>query len=548
MSRLLNRSNECTPLSHSSRSCHKSLLRCSPERHEPLPRRVESIFLSWNSMISLYTSGALCSTNFLVQFLSLRFLTSWRDYKNRRSRTRFRRHVHFTPFPLPRQGNRYTQPFIVRLSHSTYDHRYHHNGVTSYNIPQNGILFFLFVIINSGIQAIASGYLESAVVGVTALFGEQALQWYFTGTVVSIVRYVFTASLLHRERRIGLTFKQDGSLALFVFIFFWSGTLHTVISLIAHFTLVRSPLYCSVILFKDQKDVVDTTEETEPLISGEALGNSNRDDTEDDQAFLSNHRRMGTSQLLKDNSTITWKIVQANVLYKTSICSIYLVTLVRLFCLLPIECSLSVGYGNQSVFPPITATILSVNASQDSFFFSLTPALFTSLSSTLWITSAGLLPLQLIFHGGTKSLLTRNYLSLLSAAFPLFLSFWIWNINGSSLQSSPLIDSDIGYLPILLLFLISSGYLMNVAMMGASSVEYNYRLRNLITLYRKSSWARIYGGRNGTVEVDLAAKIAQFCLIGGHLLGSIMSFGVKSIICGGCNPFYTQLTGDTFSS
>ena len=147
-----------------------------------------------------------------------------------------------------------------------------------------------------------------------------------------------------------------------------------VISLIAHFTLVRSPLYCSVILFKDQKDVVDTTEETEPLISGEALGNSNRDDAEDDQAFLSKHRRMGASQLLKDYSTITWKIVQANVLYKTSICSIYLVTLVRLFYLLPIECSLSVGHGNQSVFPPIIATILSVNASRI-VFFSLSPAL-----------------------------------------------------------------------------------------------------------------------------------------------------------------------------
>ena len=45
------------------------------------------------------------------------------------------------------------------------------------------------------------------------------------------------------------------------------------ISLIAHFTLVRSPPYCSVVLFKDQKDGLETTEETESLISGEALGN-----------------------------------------------------------------------------------------------------------------------------------------------------------------------------------------------------------------------------------------------------------------------------------
>ena len=86
---------------------------------------------------------------------------------------------------------------------------------------------------------------------------------------------------------------------------------------------------------------------------------------------------------------------------------------------------------------------------------------------------------------------------------------------------------------ILLLFGISNGYLMNIGMMGASSVEHNYWLRSLI-----EGQVITGGSGNGTLEVDLAAKVAQFCLIGGLLLGSIMSFGVKSIICGGCNPFY----------
>ncbi len=86
---------------------------------------------------------------------------------------------------------------------------------------------------------------------------------------------------------------------------------------------------------------------------------------------------------------------------------------------------------------------------------------------------------------------------------------------------------------ILLLFGISNGYLMNIGMMGASSVEHNYWLRSLI-----EGQVITGGSGNGTLEVDLAAKVAQFCLIGGLLLGSIMSFGVKSIICGGCNPFH----------
>ena len=194
--------------------------------------------------------------------------------------------------------------------------------------------FFFFVIINSGIKATAGGYLQSAVVGVAALFGEQALQRYFTGQgavgiVVSVVQYVSTAISLHRERqskRIGVSSREDHGLTLFAFIFFGLATLYMVVSLIAHSILVRSPLYRSVVLFKDQKSDLETVEETESV--------DNSDDAEDDQAFLSRsmqlHRRMSTSQLLKDDPIMTWKIAKMNVLYNTSVCLVYVVTLVCL--------------------------------------------------------------------------------------------------------------------------------------------------------------------------------------------------------------------------
>ena len=89
----------------------------------------------------------------------------------------------------------------------------------------------------------------------------------------------------------------------------------------------------------------------------------------------------------------------------------------------------------------------------------------------------------------------------------------ICNTNDSSGQSYPLINSDIAYLRVMLLFAISGGYLMNIAMMGGSSAAYNYRLRNLIGELKLGT----DGGGNGTVEIDLAAKIAQFCLFGGLL-------------------------------
>ena len=98
----------------------------------------------------------------------------------------FRRLIHSTPFPLPRQGDRYIQSFIVRISHSTCDRHHYHNTITSYNIPHTTHpRWDTFFVINSGIHATAGGYLQSTVVGVAALFGEQALQRleYFTGPV-----------------------------------------------------------------------------------------------------------------------------------------------------------------------------------------------------------------------------------------------------------------------------------------------------------------------------------------------------------------------------
>ena len=57
-------------------------------------------------------------------------------------------------------------------------------------------------------------------------------------------------------------------------------------------------------------------------------------------------------------------------------------------------------------------------------------------------------------------------------------------------------------------------------MMSASSLEHNPRLR----------------GR--AEDVDVAATVATFCLVGGLALGSIFSFVVKGMVCQ-CNPFNT---------
>lgn len=56
-------------------------------------------------------------------------------------------------------------------------------------------------------------------------------------------------------------------------------------------------------------------------------------------------------------------------------------------------------------------------------------------------------------------------------------------------------------------------------MMSAPSLAHNPRLKG-----RKE-------------DVDVAATVASFCLMGGLTVGSLVSFGVRATICG-CNPFY----------
>lgn len=55
-------------------------------------------------------------------------------------------------------------------------------------------------------------------------------------------------------------------------------------------------------------------------------------------------------------------------------------------------------------------------------------------------------------------------------------------------------------------------------MMAAPSLEHNPRLQ----------------GRRK--DVDVAATVASFCLVGGLVMGSIASFAVRAAVCE-CNPF-----------
>lgn len=112
-------------------------------------------------------------------------------------------------------------------------------------------------------------------------------------------------------------------------------------------------------------------------------------------------------------------------------------------------------------------------------------------------------------------ILSRHHLIIYTlsrtAFIPLFLACNLQRPTPS--LSAPFINSDLLYLLLLLLFGITNGHLGTSCMIAATS---NERLKR--------------------EQVQVAATIAQFSLVGGLVVGSFMSFAVRAAVCD-CNPF-----------
>ena len=110
-------------------------------------------------------------------------------------------------------------------------------------------------------------------------------------------------------------------------------------------------------------------------------------------------------------------------------------------------------------------------------------------------------------------------LSLARTLFiPIFLMCNIQRSAAVPTVTQAVISSDFVYMFILLVFGLSNGYVSSLCMMSAPSVEHNPRLKGRLE------------------DVDVAATVASFCLVGGLAVGSFMSFGVRAAVCD-CNPF-----------
>ncbi|GLB33476.1 putative nucleoside transporter [Lyophyllum shimeji] len=165
-----------------------------------------------------------------------------------------------------------------------------------------------------------------------------------------------------------------------------------------------------------------------------------------------------------------------------------------------------------AVFPPITTSVQPTNPNIHPLLFNTMHFLVFNVGDFLGRYICAI-PSLLIW--------SANRLLTLSFARTLFIPvFLLCNVQRSSTgpPTPPIISSDFLFMLILFAFGLSNGYVSSLCMMAAPSLEHNPRLK----------------GRKD--DVDVAATVASFSIVGGLAIGSIASFVVRGAICG-CNPF-----------
>ncbi|KAG8935879.1 hypothetical protein FRC02_005878 [Tulasnella sp. 418] len=355
-------------------------------------------------------------------------------------------------------------------------------------------IFFVFVISNGVLQAIAGALLQTSVVALAALFGPYAIQAVFAGqaavgVLVSAVQYITTAIALAAKRKGAEQSpgESERHTSMSAFVFFAASTAFIVLTIAVHSWLVTLPVYKEVVKPFEAAKAGFIVEEEEEDIS---------DQPGPEQAEVTDEERhlIGVQVQVGDRVSAI-KVAKMNWMYNVAVAYVFIVTL--------------------AVFPPITSSIQSVDPDQSSYFGTLFNALHFLVFNVGDYLGRYLCTFPSLMIWSRKRLLG---LSLARTMFiPLFLACNIQRSDTTSpLATPPLINSDVLYILILLSFGISNGYSSTTCMMAAPSLEHNPKMRKDL--------------------VDTAATVAQFSLVGGLFLGSFASFGVRAAICD-CDPF-----------
>lgn len=208
-------------------------------------------------------------------------------------------------------------------------------------------------------------------------------------------------------------------------------------------------------------------------------------------AIQEDERRELSTAMQSDKANVM-RVAKMNIVYEVAVAYVFLVTL--------------------AVFPPITTSIKPTNPNTHPLLFTAIHFLVFNIGDYLgrYVCS---FPKLLVW--------SANRLLALSLVRTLFIPvFLMCNVQRGpmTVEYVPIISSDFLFMVILCLFGLSNGYVSSLCLMSASSLEHNPKLKGK------------------TEDVDVAATVSSFCLVGGLALGSIFSFAVEGLICG-CNPF-----------
>lgn len=184
-------------------------------------------------------------------------------------------------------------------------------------LPMHRGVFFAFAILNGMVQACAGSFLQSAVVGLAALFGPELIATMFTGqavigVAVSVVQYFAAATSSPKPSTPEQPDAEtSSSLSLFAFIFFGLASAYIALVLAAHSYLLRLPAYQSVIGSLGQRNGMIVEEEAE-----------DHEDLEN-EPFL-----VQSIELQAPGSISIIRIAKLNTLHNLTVAWVFIVTLV----------------------------------------------------------------------------------------------------------------------------------------------------------------------------------------------------------------------------
>jgi len=331
--------------------------------------------------------------------------------------------------------------------------------------------FFLFVMFISASLAAVAGCMCTAVYAVASLFGVSFLQAVLSGhaavavavsavqLISSIISLWSSSPKLISAQVMVAESGADGAEELAARIFFSVSGVFLCVTLAAYAWLARQPFYKSLTKVLEQRGQVGDTDELTGLVAD-----------------------VYENPPTEDNSRI-YSVLRQNWVFMLSIAYVFTVTL--------------------AIFPAITVRVQSVNTA-------IHPMLFTSIHFLVY--NIGDLVGRYICSFPCMAVWSANKILVMSVLRTVFIPLILLCNVQRPATVTPVIDSDILYMVILLTMGYTNGYLVVTATVAASSLEHNPRLE---------------GDRK---NIDVVATLCGSFAIVGLTAGALCSFVVQAMV------------------